>query len=62
MKRGGGSSCKGYGGGREGGSKVQHGEGTELISFNTRTSSDIRITMYLINAVYSVPVCIHVCL
>lgn len=47
---------------REVGSKVQQGEGTKLISFNTCTSSNIRITMYLINAVYSVPACIHVCL
>ncbi len=56
MKGDGGSSCKGY---RE--RKRRRGDskcstGIELISFNTCTSSNIRIIIYLINAVYSVQV------
>lgn len=60
--KGDGSSCKWnrggigggeYSGGMEGG---KYSRGMELISFNSRTSHNIRITIYLINAVYSAQV------
>lgn len=57
MKGGGRSSCKRN---REGGKRGRVDDkcstGMELISFKSRTSSNIRIIIHLINAVYSAQV------
>lgn len=55
MKGDGRSSCKWNRGGMVGGDG-KCSRGMELISFNSRTSHNIRITIYLINAVYSAQV------
>lgn len=61
MKGDGGSSCKGYREKKKRGGDSKCSTGMELISFNTCTSSNIRIITFLINDVYSVQVGRYVC-